>query len=360
MSTLASRVRLGRPFSSLQQQQQQQQQPSTYQQPIAGLTHGQSVQHVRLHKFDITQPELEAHPQDLVFPLSSFVFGQPFRSDIIHRCVNFERSLMRSGSANTKTRSEVAMSGRKLRPQKGSGRARLGDASSPTLRKGGAAFGPKPKDWAQGIQRKVWELGLRTILSQRWREGRLLVVDRFEMHGREQASAELAKLVKYRNWSSAVIIAGGNWGTEATGWRGPGLLRDALARTHLVHDGIRLGQTGPAWARIQRTQVLPVLNQIDLAHPSDLRPGKPHPADLKPGHIGIYHLLLRKFTILDLNAVRHLEHFLTRDLRHPISALGISPNEAHYQSLLAKQSLAEPFHHHHHLFSLDSFLSHRS
>ncbi|WAQ86447.1 hypothetical protein PtA15_7A173 [Puccinia triticina] len=316
---------------------------TTYDQPIPGLTHGQSVQHVLLHKFDISRPEQIAFdgPDQLLYPLSSFVFGQPFRSDIIHRCVNFERSLMRSGSANTKTRSEVAMSGRKLRPQKGSGRARLGDASSPTLRKGGAAFGPKPKDWAQGIQRKVWELGLRTVLSQRWREGRLIVVDKFEMDGQSEASEQLARLIKHRDWSSALMIAGGHWGTEASGWKAPGLLRQALARTHLVQDGIRLGQAGPEWARIQRAKILPVLNKIDLAHPNDLRPGKPHPADLKPGMIGIYHLLLRKFTILDLNAVRHLEHHLTRDLRHPITALGISPSEAHYQSVLANQSVSE-------------------
>ncbi|KNZ44597.1 hypothetical protein VP01_8g17 [Puccinia sorghi] len=289
-------------------------------------------------------PQLVDH-QDLVYPLSSFVFGQPFRSDIIHRCVNFERSLMRSGSANTKTRSEVAMSGRKLRPQKGTGRARLGDASSPTLRKGGAAFGPKPKDWGQGIQRKVWELGLRTVLSQRWREGRLIVVDKFSMNGRTEASEELARLVKHRGWSSAVMIAGGHWGTETEGWKAPGLLRDALARTHLVQDGIRLGQTGSEWARIQRTHILPILNQIDLAHPKDLSPGKPHPTDLKPGKIGIYHLLLRKFTILDLNAVRYLEHHLTKHLRLPISALAISPSEAHYQAILSNQSLSQPYIH---------------
>ncbi|POW20134.1 hypothetical protein PSHT_03807 [Puccinia striiformis] len=323
-----------------------QQIPAAYSQPIEGLTHGDSVQHVVLSKFDIHHPEqsVSSDKEQLLYPLSSFVFGQPFRSDIIHRCVNFERSLTRSGSANTKTRSEVAMSGRKLRPQKGSGRARLGDASSPTLRKGGAAFGPKPKDWAQGIQRKVWELGLRTVLSQRWREGRLIVVDKFEMNGESQASLELANLIKQNSWSSSVLIAGGHWGTEAKGWKSPGLLRQALSRAHLVEDGIRLGQTGPEWQRIQKSKILPILNEVDLAHPNDFRPGKPHPTDLTPGKIGIYHLLLRKYTILDINAVRHLEHHLTRDLRAPITALGISPAEAHYQSLLANQSLAQPYH----------------
>ncbi|MBW0495479.1 hypothetical protein O181_035194 [Austropuccinia psidii MF-1] len=313
-----------------------------YQKPIEGITHGDSIQHVVLNKFKINQPDEKNFENNLVLPISKFVFDQGYRQDILHRCVVFERSLMRSGSANTKTRSEVAMSGKKLRPQKGTGRARLGDASSPTLRKGGVAFGPKPKDWAQGLQRKVWELGLRIVLSQRWRDGRLIVVDQFDMDGRHEASQQLANLLKSRGWTSAVLIAGGNWGSQSEGWKSPGLLREALSRSHLITDGIRLGQTGSLWQDLQRAKILPVLNSIDLAHPADLRPGKPHPCDSKPPAIGIYHLLLRKYIILDLAALQHLEHNLTRDLRRPITALGLSPTEAYYQQQLASKSLSYP------------------
>lgn len=232
------------------------------------------------------------------------------------------------------------MSGRKLRPQKGTGRARIGDASSPTLRKGGVAFGPKPKDWSQGIQRKVWELGLRTILSQRWREGNLIVVDRFEMDNLEYGSEELAQLLQAKDWSNAMMIAGGDWGSPLTEWKNAGLLRQALSREQLITPGIRLGQTGTWWNQEQKARILPLLNTIDLAHPQDFQPGKPHTTDWRVGRVGIYHLLLRRKCIMDIEAVKYLEHKLTWDLRRPIGALGASPVEASLQQSLASSSLA--------------------
>ncbi|KAH9825094.1 ribosomal protein L4/L1 family-domain-containing protein [Melampsora americana] len=304
-----------------------------------GITHGSSVQHLMIDRFDLSNPDA-TFDQPSVFPLSKYVFGQPSRPDIIHRCVMFERSLMRSGSANTKTRSEVATSGRKLRPQKGTGRARIGDASSPTLRKGGVAFGPKPKDWSQGIQRKVWELGLRTVLSQRWRDGNLILVDRFSMNDIEYGSEQLAELITQKGWSNAMIIAGGDWGTPESGWKDGGLLRQALGRDHLITPGIRLGQTGSWWTQQQKALILPCLNNIDLAHPQDFQPGKPHTTDWRPGRVGIYHLLLREKCIMDIEAIKYLEHKLTWDLRRPISALGVSKVEADLQHSLASNSLA--------------------
>ncbi|KAG0150177.1 hypothetical protein CROQUDRAFT_88209 [Cronartium quercuum f. sp. fusiforme G11] len=306
---------------------------------VEGITHGPSIQHVVLNRFDLSNPDA-TFDEPMVFPLSKHVFGQPHRPDIIHRCVMFERSLMRSGSANTKTRSEVATSGRKLRPQKGTGRARIGDASSPTLRKGGAAFGPKPKDWSQGIQRKVWELGLRTVLSQRWREGRLIVVDRFNMNNVEYGSEELADLITQKGWSNAMLIAGGDWGTPKTGWSNGGLLRQALSREHLISPGIRLGQCGTWWNQQQKDKILPILNAIDLAHPQDFQPGKPHTTDWRPGRVGLYHLLLRQKCIMDIESVKYLERKLTWDLRRPIGALGVTPDENSLQQSLASTSLA--------------------
>jgi large subunit ribosomal protein L4 len=101
----------------------------------------------------------------------------PLRRDLLHRAVIFEGDATRQGSANTKWRSEVHGSGRKLRPQKGTGRARLGDRKSPMLRGGGVAHGPKPRDFATGLQRKVYDLAWRTALSYRYRRGELVVVE---------------------------------------------------------------------------------------------------------------------------------------------------------------------------------------
>lgn len=85
--------------------------------------------------------------------------------------------MTRLGTASTKTRYEVHGSRRKIRPQKGSGRARLGDKKSPMLRGGGVAFGPKPRDFSTELQKKVYDLAWRTALSYRYRKGELIIVD---------------------------------------------------------------------------------------------------------------------------------------------------------------------------------------
>ncbi|KAK4989145.1 54S ribosomal protein yml6, mitochondrial [Elasticomyces elasticus] len=101
----------------------------------------------------------------------------PLRRDILHRAVIFEGDNTRQGTASTKWRSEVHGSGRKIRPQKGSGSARLGDKKSPMLRGGGVAFGPKPRDFGTDLPRKIYDLAWRTALSYRYRRGELLVTD---------------------------------------------------------------------------------------------------------------------------------------------------------------------------------------
>lgn len=101
----------------------------------------------------------------------------PLRKDILHRAVIFEADAARSGTASTKWRADVHGSGRKVRPQKGTGSARLGDKKSPMLRGGGVAHGPKPRDMSTDLPKKVYDLAWRTALSYRWRTGQLLVTD---------------------------------------------------------------------------------------------------------------------------------------------------------------------------------------
>lgn len=120
------------------------------------------------------------YTKDRLVYLDPTVFAQPIRRDILHACVTWYRDSIRSGTASTKTRSEVAGSGRKIRPQKGTGRARLGDAGSPMLRSGGTAFGPKPRDFSSELPKKVRDMGLRIAFSQKLRERRLIVVPSVE------------------------------------------------------------------------------------------------------------------------------------------------------------------------------------
>ena len=103
----------------------------------------------------------------------------PLRRDILQRAIIFEADNARQGTASTKWRSEVHGSGRKIRPQKGSGKARLGDKKSPMLRGGGAAFGPKPRDFSTKLPRKIYDLAWRTALSYRYRRGELMIIQKF-------------------------------------------------------------------------------------------------------------------------------------------------------------------------------------
>lgn len=108
------------------------------------------------------------------------MFDKPLRRDILHRNVVWYLSQLRKGNQSTKSRSTTSYSNRKLRPQKGSGKARVGGASSP-IRRGGAPAHPlAPRDWAQDLPRKVRELGLKTALSGKLAMGALRVVDSFD------------------------------------------------------------------------------------------------------------------------------------------------------------------------------------
>ncbi|KAH8724163.1 ribosomal protein L4 domain-containing protein [Phaeosphaeriaceae sp. PMI808] len=123
-----------------------------------------------MHRFPSLEPlRFEAYPANHL--------NLPTRRDILHRAVVYEGDKTRLGTASTKNRYEVRGSARKVRPQKGSGKARLGDKNSPMLRGGGVAFGPRPRDFATGLQKKVYDLAWRTALSYRFRKGELIIVD---------------------------------------------------------------------------------------------------------------------------------------------------------------------------------------
>ncbi len=101
----------------------------------------------------------------------------PLRRDILHLAVVYEGDKTRQGTASSLTRWEVHGSHRKLYPQKGSGRARVGSKQSPLRRGGGKSFGPKPRDFSTKLNRKVYDLAWRTALSYRYRRGELIVTE---------------------------------------------------------------------------------------------------------------------------------------------------------------------------------------
>jgi large subunit ribosomal protein L4 len=105
------------------------------------------------------------------------VFNVPVKRHVLHQVVVSQLAGRRAGTASTKGRSEVKASGKKLWRQKGTGRARVGDAASPTRRGGGVAFGPKPRQYDLRVPRKVRKAALRMALSDKLQGEQLIVVD---------------------------------------------------------------------------------------------------------------------------------------------------------------------------------------
>ena len=97
----------------------------------------------------------------------------------VHDVMVAMRAARRSGTANTKTKAEVDLSGAKPWRQKGTGRARAGYKSSPIWRGGGVVFGPKPRDYSKKISKSVRRLAFRKALSERINAGDVLTIDKF-------------------------------------------------------------------------------------------------------------------------------------------------------------------------------------
>ena len=97
----------------------------------------------------------------------------------VHDVVVAMRAARRSGSANTKTKAEVDLSGAKPWRQKGTGRARAGYASSPIWRGGGVVFGPKPRDYSKKVSKLFGVSRFKKRLSERISAGDVLTIDKF-------------------------------------------------------------------------------------------------------------------------------------------------------------------------------------
>jgi large subunit ribosomal protein L4 len=128
--------------------------------------------------------------------LDDAVFGERFHGPLVHETVRAELAARRKGSASTKTRAEVAMTGAKAWRQKGTGRARVGALSSPQRTGGGVAFGPKPRGYTVKVNRKARRRALRAALSVHAERGSIAAVDPagFDTPSTKAALAALASL----------------------------------------------------------------------------------------------------------------------------------------------------------------------
>ena len=104
------------------------------------------------------------------------------------------RNALRAGTACTKGKGEVAGSNKKPWKQKGTGNARSGFRQSPVWRGGGVAHGPKPRDYEQKLNKKVWSLAFKRALSEKLEAGNVIVVDAFSFEAPK--TKLMAKLLK--------------------------------------------------------------------------------------------------------------------------------------------------------------------
>ncbi|MGI9481470.1 MAG: 50S ribosomal protein L4 [Hyphomicrobiales bacterium] len=109
------------------------------------------------------------------------VFGLDVRRDLLHRMVSYQLAKRRAGTHQTKDRGEIAGSGAKIGNQKGGGRARHGNRKVTLFRGGGKAFGPRSRDHAIGMPKKVRALALRHALSAKASAGELIVLKDTEL-----------------------------------------------------------------------------------------------------------------------------------------------------------------------------------
>ncbi|SHO79458.1 Similar to S.cerevisiae protein YML6 (Mitochondrial ribosomal protein of the large subunit) [Malassezia sympodialis ATCC 42132] len=246
-------------------------------------------------------------------PMSAHVFNVPPHQHAMHMAVVYYLDAMRMGTASTKTRSEVAFSGRKLRPQKGSGKARLGDAGSPMLRKGGVAHGPRPRDFKTELPRKVRELALRSALSARMREGRLHVVPSLEWQPAPMSTNKLARLLGSKQWTDTLFL------TAPRRPLSPVSTERGAARASSV-DLEYTDEQVLRHARYVRNFDVASRNLPDVAL-MRLHALEPHPQPRlehtkQPGELHAYEVLQFSRIVMDLGALEWLEEKLGGSLVH--------------------------------------------
>ncbi|MEZ5235822.1 MAG: 50S ribosomal protein L4 [Acidimicrobiia bacterium] len=124
--------------------------------------------------------------------LDPAIFGIEPNVAVMHQVVTAQLANRRAGTQSTKTRAEVSGGGAKPWKQKGTGRARQGSIRAPHWRGGGVALGPKPRSYAQSTPKKMVRLALRSALSDRHADQKVVVIDTWGWDAPSTKSAKAA------------------------------------------------------------------------------------------------------------------------------------------------------------------------
>ena len=135
------------------------------------------------------------------------VFGGRVKVDLIHESVVRANAAERRGTHATKTRAQVSGSGKKPWRQKGTGRARVGEIRNPLWRKGGTVFGPQPRSYEFQVPKKVEKGALRAALSQKLRDGEVVIVDALSVAEiKTKAAAEMLKGLGLESGKKVLLV----------------------------------------------------------------------------------------------------------------------------------------------------------
>ncbi len=138
--------------------------------------------------------------------LNDSVFGLPVRADLLGRMVNWQLAKRRAGNHKVKGRSEVSGSTRKITRQKGGGGARHGSIRAPIFRGGGIVHGPVVRDHNIDLPKKVRKLALKTALSSKAADGKLVVLENADV--KDAKTSALSKQLGSLGWGSVLVIDG--------------------------------------------------------------------------------------------------------------------------------------------------------
>jgi large subunit ribosomal protein L4 len=138
--------------------------------------------------------------------LADEVFGAEVRKDLLARVVNWQLAKRRAGTHKVKTRGEVNGSTRKMYRQKGTGRARHGTARVTQFRGGATVFGPVVRDHVHKLQKKVRKLAMKSALSAKQADGKLIVIDEATL--KAPKTKELANRLGKLGWQDVLLVGG--------------------------------------------------------------------------------------------------------------------------------------------------------
>jgi len=134
--------------------------------------------------------------------VSDATFGQDYNETLVHQVVVAYRNAGRAGTKRQKSRAEVRGGGKKPHAQKGTGQARAGSSRSPIWRGGGVTFAARPRDFSQKVNRKMYRVAIRSMLSELVRQDRLVVTDEIAL----EAPKTQLLATKLSGWSLSNVL----------------------------------------------------------------------------------------------------------------------------------------------------------